>query len=114
MYGFDETLNNDPATTYFNGMILRDLRAIDFGRALPEWDGKNVKVSGGSQGGFQALLLAALDPSVTFAESYGANYFLSYLAFNVLLNGNSPPNFSKMPASEECSFRKSSRYTPST
>ena len=69
MYGFDEALNNDPATTYFNGMILRDLRAIDFGRSLPEWDGKNIKVSGGSQGGFQALLLAALDPSVTLADA---------------------------------------------
>ena len=69
MYGFDKTLNQDPAKTYFNGMILRDLRAIDFGRTLPEWDGKNIKVSGGSQGGFQALLLAALDPLVTEADA---------------------------------------------
>ena len=39
-------------TCYFLGMFLRELRAIDFLCAQPEWAGKNVVVYGASQGGF--------------------------------------------------------------
>jgi cephalosporin-C deacetylase-like acetyl esterase len=53
-------------TIYFNGMFLRLVRAIDFLTAQPEWDGRTVIVSGGSQGGAQALVAAGLDPRVTF------------------------------------------------
>ena len=34
-------------------------------RSLPEWDGKNLAVHGGSQGGLQALAATAFDPAVT-------------------------------------------------
>ena len=53
-------------TCYFLGMFLREVRAIDFLCAQPEWDGKNVIINGASQGGFQAFAGAALDPRVTF------------------------------------------------
>lgn len=63
-YGFS---GNDKAETcYFRGMLLRVMRALEFVKAQPEWDGKNLIVLGGSQGGFQALAAAGLDPQVTF------------------------------------------------
>lgn len=52
-------------TSYFLGMYLRIIRAIDFATAQPEWDGKNVVVFGNSQGGAQAILAAGLDQRVT-------------------------------------------------
>lgn len=53
-------------TSYFLNMFLRALRAIDFLSAQPEWDGKTLIVYGTSQGGFQALAMAALDSRVSF------------------------------------------------
>jgi cephalosporin-C deacetylase-like acetyl esterase len=52
-------------TVYFRGMFLRLVRAIDFLTAQPEWDGKVVIVTGGSQGGYQSIDAAGLDPRVT-------------------------------------------------
>ncbi len=52
-------------TVYFRGMYKRLLRAIDFLTKQPEWDGKTLVVYGGSQGGAQALVAAALDGRVT-------------------------------------------------
>lgn len=51
---------------YFTGMMLRLVRAIDVLTAQPEWDGRHVIVFGTSQGGFQAIAAAGLDPRVTF------------------------------------------------
>ncbi len=53
-------------TVYFLGMFQRLIRAIDFLTSQPEWDGKTVVVSGSSQGGFQAIVAAGLDPRVSF------------------------------------------------
>lgn len=53
-------------TVYFLGMFLRLVRALDFLTAQPEWDGRTVVVHGGSQGGYQSLVAAGLDPRVTF------------------------------------------------
>ena len=53
-------------TSYFLGMFLRMIRAIDFLTAQPEWDGQTVIVYGGSQGGFQAFAAAGLDERVSF------------------------------------------------
>ena len=62
---------------YFtNGLQSRDnyymrhvyagmVRWIDFLCSLPEWDGKNVAVQGGSQGGALAIVTAALDNRIT-------------------------------------------------
>lgn len=51
---------------YFGGMFLRLVRAIDVLTAQPQWDGKTVVVLGSSQGGYQAIVAAGLDPRVTF------------------------------------------------
>jgi cephalosporin-C deacetylase-like acetyl esterase len=63
--GYALSQNDNPDTCYFNGMMLRVLRALEFVKARPEWDGKNLAVGGGSQGGFQALVAAGLDREVT-------------------------------------------------
>ena len=55
----------DVENCYFNGMVLRLLRALEFLRSLPEWNGKDLEVCGGSQGGLHALWAAGLDPQVT-------------------------------------------------
>lgn len=64
-YAFNSEENAKPETSYFHGMILRVLRSLEFLKAQPEWNGKDLIVSGGSQGGFQALAGAALDHDVT-------------------------------------------------
>jgi len=69
-YAFNKEANSNPETAYFNGMMLRVLRSLEFIKAQPEWDGRNVVVSGGSQGGFQALVAAGLDADVTKCFAY--------------------------------------------
>jgi cephalosporin-C deacetylase-like acetyl esterase len=56
---------NDRDKFYFKGMYMRVMRALDYVKSLPEWDGKNLIVMGVSQGGAQAIAAAALDPQVT-------------------------------------------------
>ena len=50
---------------YMKRVYLACVRSIDFLTSLPEWDGKNVAVQGGSQGGALAMVTAGLDPRVT-------------------------------------------------
>lgn len=50
---------------YMRHVYLALIRAIDLLTSLPEWDGKNVIVQGGSQGGALSLVAAALDKRVT-------------------------------------------------
>lgn len=50
---------------YMKRVYLSLVRAIDLLASLPEWDGKNVAVQGGSQGGALAIVAAALDSRVT-------------------------------------------------
>lgn len=64
-YGFNAEENARPETCYFNGMMLRVMRALEFVKSRPEWDGKTLTVFGSSQGGFQAVAAAGLDPAVT-------------------------------------------------
>lgn len=64
-YGFDNLENSDPYTTYFRGMIARDLQAARFLRSLPVWNGRTLVATGGSQGAFQATAVAAHDRHVT-------------------------------------------------
>jgi len=60
--GFD-----DHNHIYFVGMFQRVMRALDYVKSLPEWDGKTLIVHGTSQGGGQTIVAAALDPQVTLA-----------------------------------------------
>ncbi len=50
---------------YMKHVYLGLTRCIDLLTSLPEWDGRNVFVQGGSQGGALALIATALDARIT-------------------------------------------------
>ena len=52
---------------YFKYMFLRVLRALEYVKSLPEWNGRDIIVRGSSQGGAQTLFAAAMDKDVTLA-----------------------------------------------
>ena len=59
--------NNDLTvqdTDYYK-MAMRDLRALQYAKSLPEWNGTKLETTGGSMGGWRAITLAALDSAVT-------------------------------------------------
>lgn len=60
------TFNSDNRKTYYyNRVYLGCVRANDFLTSRPNWDGKNLAVTGASQGGQLTIVTAALDPRVT-------------------------------------------------
>ena len=67
-HGFDPVQNADPERTYYAGMTYRLMRALEYLKSRPEWDGKNLTVAGGSQGGLQSIWAAALDHSVSLCN----------------------------------------------
>lgn len=50
---------------YYKRVYLGCLRANDYLTSIPEWDGKNLVVMGGSQGGALSIATTALDKRVT-------------------------------------------------
>lgn len=54
--------NTDREKSYFLNMYLRDSRALDYLLMRPDWDGKTIVLTGGSQGGQQSFALAGLRP----------------------------------------------------
>jgi cephalosporin-C deacetylase-like acetyl esterase len=56
---------DDKDNYYMKHVYVACVRALDYLCSLPQWDGKNVFVQGGSQGGALSLITAALDPRVT-------------------------------------------------
>ncbi len=69
-YAYNNSQNAKPETCYFNGMMLRVMRALEFVKSRPEWNGKTLVASGGSQGGLQAITAAALDHDVTKCNAF--------------------------------------------
>lgn len=55
----------DPDRYYMKRVYLALIRCLDLLMSLPEWDGRNVIVQGGSQGGALSMVAAALDSRVT-------------------------------------------------
>jgi len=64
-YCFDKTENLDREKTYYYGMALRVMRALEYVKTRPEWNGRDLQANGGSQGGLQSLWSAGLDHDVT-------------------------------------------------
>jgi len=58
-----------PKTAFYKWMILRNLRAMAWGKSLPEWNGRDFLLNGESLGGGQVLIMGALDPDVKFVCS---------------------------------------------
>lgn len=59
--------DTDRDTWFGHDMFFRVMRALDFIKSRPEWNGRELVVRGGSLGGIQAIAAAALDEDVTVA-----------------------------------------------
>ena len=68
-YAFDPEQNKDPETAYFNGMVLRVKRALQYLKTVEGWNRADLFASGGSQGGLQTIWAAGCGEGVTRAES---------------------------------------------
>lgn len=55
---------------YYKRVYLGCVRANDFLFSLPQFDGTNLAVTGGSQGGALSIVTAALDPRVKYLASF--------------------------------------------
>ena len=78
---FHDVSNRDKEKSYFRGMILRDLQAARFmveyfgdkgagdGKGKGMWNGEVFAATGGSQGAFQSIAVAALDKNITFVRA---------------------------------------------
>ncbi|HEY0256867.1 MAG TPA: acetylxylan esterase [Candidatus Methylacidiphilales bacterium] len=56
---------DDRDKSYFLRMFLGCVRAVDYLTSRPDWNGRVLLVTGGSQGGFQSFATAALCPQIT-------------------------------------------------
>jgi cephalosporin-C deacetylase len=61
---------DDKDNYYYKSVYMGCVRAIDFLCSLPEFDGKNVVVTGGSQGGALSIVTAGLDKRVTCLSAF--------------------------------------------
>ena len=85
---------DDKDNYYMKHVYVACIRALDYLCSLPEWDGKNVFVQGGSQGGALSLITAGLDPRVTACV---ANHpALSDMAGYLDNRAGGYPHFNKM------------------
>ena len=57
-------------TYYYKDVYVGCARAVDFLCSLPDWDGSNVIVTGGSQGGALTIVTAALNERVTMCAPF--------------------------------------------
>ncbi len=69
-FGLKAKDNKNPENNYFRDMILRDIRAIEYAKTLPQWNGKDIRISGGSMGGFQSIFVSYLDKDITECTAY--------------------------------------------
>ncbi len=79
-YAFSPEENARPETAYFRWMAFRVLRALEYVKSRPEWNGKDLVVEGGSQGGLQSSWAAGLDPDVSLARPsivWGCDFFMT-------------------------------------
>jgi cephalosporin-C deacetylase-like acetyl esterase len=57
--------NDDRETSYFLRMYLSCFRGAEYLAGRPDWDGRTLVVTGGSQGGLQSIVTAAIHPRIT-------------------------------------------------
>lgn len=70
LYKYYENRMDDRNRYYFKRVYTACVRAIDFIHTLEQFDGNNVAVTGGSQGGALTIVTAALDPRVDAIAAY--------------------------------------------
>ena len=66
---YNHSGKEDREKYFYKNVYMRVIRALQYVKSLPEWDGKNLIIVGGSQGGAQAIVAAALDPDVTLCRA---------------------------------------------
>ena len=90
---------------------MRDLQALRFVKAFmgPDgenlWDGENISVSGMSEGGYQALFTAALDPDVTFCKA-DVPAMCDKQGITIGRRGSYGPTYESMLYYDTCFFAK--------
>ncbi|MBR1548402.1 MAG: acetylxylan esterase [Prevotella sp.] len=57
-------------TYYYKDVYVGCARAVDYLCSLPDWDGRNVIVTGGSQGGALTIVTSALNERVTLCAPF--------------------------------------------
>jgi cephalosporin-C deacetylase-like acetyl esterase len=60
---------DDRESFYYRRVILSSIRSVDFLAAHPAWNGKDIVVTGASQGGYLSIATAALDPRITALQA---------------------------------------------
>ncbi len=60
---------SDKDIYYYKRVYLGCIRSVDFLFSLPQFDGNNLGIQGGSQGGALAIITAALDPRIKYLSS---------------------------------------------
>lgn len=68
--GYERRDITEKDSYYYKDVYVGCARAVDFLCSLPGWDGKNVIVTGGSQGGALTLVTAALSDKVTLCAPF--------------------------------------------
>ena len=58
---------DDKDKNYYRAVILGCVRCLDYLASRPDFNGKDLAVTGGSQGGALTLITSGLDPRVTLA-----------------------------------------------
>jgi len=61
---------DDKNNYYYKRVFLGCIRAVDFIFTLPEFDGVNIGVTGGSQGGALSIVTASLDPRIKYLVAF--------------------------------------------
>lgn len=68
--GYPSIRMNDKNTHYYKRVYVGCVRAVDFIYSLPEFNGTDVAVTGGSQGGALTIVTAGLDDRIKFAGAF--------------------------------------------
>jgi len=61
---------DDKDAYYYKRVYLGCVRSVDFIFSMPQFDGKNIAVTGGSQGGALSIVTAGLDPRIKYLAAY--------------------------------------------
>ena len=60
---------SDKDIYYYKRVYLGCIRAVDFLASLPQYDGQNLGIQGGRQGGALSIITAALDPRIKYLSA---------------------------------------------
>lgn len=101
---------------YMRRVYLALVRALDLLTSLPEWDGVNLAVQGGSQGGALSIVAAALDsrvtqcvvnhPALSDMAAYSAGKTGGYPHFNKINGMFTPENIRTMAYYDVVNFAR--------